>query len=308
MKIFTIALTIYNPKIIELENYFYSFRKINEHYSVDNPFQFLIISDNPELSKEITFFIKDNISDIENTQFIETKENLVRVGAVLKNLDKIEGRFVKMADPDDFLIPDKTINFLNECLMSANENSLIINSYRTTNNLITIDNFQEINQNVFYWWNSFNPNSTYPVSILKKIKWDFKLLIWSDDLLGFMLLNQGAKILKAKEHSFYLNNKNNGVSITKNHHNSMSFYNDSMLFFSKVKEIAKNDKKKIRIFNRISSKPNLWMFKQVWIDLDLNTELSLSKKKELFKEFYNSSLKVGHFQINIWVYVKFKTM
>lgn len=304
-KILTILLTIYDPKEYELENYFYSFNEINERYSkVENPFQFMIVSDNPNLSLEKEELLTTFEKKIDNLKYYPAKENLVRVGAALKWKDEISGKFVKLADPDDFLIPDQTISYVEEHLMKIDEKSLVINSYKTTGEKITIDNFKTLKYKIFYWPNSFNPNSVYSASILKSIKWDFKLLIWSDDLLGFLMLMNGAKISKAKNHAFYINQKHAGVSTTKDTHTSMRFYEDTILFFEKAFKASGNSFKSRFSFKRITSKPNFWLFKQCFNDLELNSSLTKEQKIEHLNNIYNVAKKVWKPNLQIRVFMK----
>ncbi len=293
-KILTIALTIYKPEIEWLRNYFFSFKKINDKYKgKENPFQFLIISDNPELTEDIEKEIINEISNISNLEYVPCSENKLRVGQFVESLDKVEGKFVKLADPDDFLDPEETIRFVNEVLVKAPSNSLIINSYRTTSDDINEFNFNDLNTKKFYKNKSYNPNSTYPTEIFKKCKWNFRMLIWSDDLLGFILLSKGAKVLKAKKYYFYINKRHAGVSVTKTEHQSMMYYNDSITLLEKAIEVSEKENISIKKFNKITSKPSIWFFSRVAEDLNLNSTLSRQDKIDKLNYILKIAKKTG---------------
>ncbi len=286
-KILTITLTIFKPTIEEIKNFFFSVEKINEIYrDKENLVQFMIISDNPELDEEVVNLIEKKVNELnefENIEFIGTNENLGKTWQIFRNLERIKGDFVKMADPDDFLIPNETVDFIEEKLKKLPKNSLIINSYNQVFEKITKENFTNLENKRFFKKASFNPNSTYPLEILKKVIWDFNLLIWSDDLLGYMLLKEGANIVEIPDNYFYINQSHAGVSVTKAKHSNMKFYNDTILYLSKVEEMTKTDFD-LAAFKMITEKPSKWMLEKVANDLSYNESLTAEERFSLLKK------------------------
>lgn len=288
-KILTVTLSLYKPSLDELNNFFYSVREINYLYDSfgENQIEFLIVSDNPSLCVEITNFIESEINKItethQNIKYVPAVENLGKTWQIIKNLDKINGRFIKLADPDDFLIPKDTFEFVSNFLAHQNEGDLIVvNSYNRVFSEIKVENFSKLEKTIFYKENPFNPNSTYSKSVIEKVDWDFNLLVWSDDLMGFIAIKNGAKIIGAPEHKFYINSAHAGVSVTKKQHSNLRFYNDTILYLDKVKEIS-NNQDDLKLFNQVTQKPSAWMLEKVYDDLDLNISLS-DKEKIVMKE------------------------
>lgn len=287
----TIILTIHSPVIRELRNYKHSFETLSKFYKdkkIDNPIQFLILSDNPNLNKDIEQYIEENFLDIENFTYVPCEENLVRLGQIFRNMNLIEGRYIKAVDPDDYLIPEETFEFVENVVKKIeSDNHIIIHPYRRTNSLgLYWETAMEIEHDTFYKNASFNPNSVYPTKILKEIDWDFKLLIWSDDLIGFMLKLKGAEIYEDRLSKFYLNSAHAGVSTTTGPHKNMRFYNDSLFFIKKASELINKDENKYSLFKILTEKPSKWLCKQIYIDLYWNKSINRYKKIKLLKNIY----------------------
>lgn len=305
----TIILTIFTPTLRELNNYLYSFSKINEYYDtreIENPIQFLILGDNPNIPKDIEDFLVENFSKLENLEYKPCKENLVRLGQVFKHLDLVKGRYVKTVDPDDYLIPNKTVDFVENVIKNTEENNrLIIHSYRTVENIdIYWEAIMHCKHKVFFKNQSFNPNSVYPLEIIKKINWDNRTLIWSDDLIGFYLLNEGAKIKSERSSKFYVNLSHNGVSTTDGPHSNMRFYNDSCEFLKLAKKKIGNDINKQLMFSHITGKPSYWFCKQIYEDLYWNTSINRFKKAKLMKQFLKEVESISNLKGH-WRWFKF---
>lgn len=277
----TIALTIFDPLESELDNYFYSFSEIkkltdNEDFEI----QMIILSDNPKLSKEKTDYINKKVSEYSFVEYVPCVKNGLRVKLIFDNINLIRGRYLKTVDPDDFLIPNETVDFVKDVINNINDDKLIIFSYNRVSEEITFKNYRDLNKSFFYKCNSYNPNSAYPMSIMRKVKWNFKLMIWSDDLLGYLLLKEGAEIYEAPDQSFYINRGHAGVSVTKNKHMSNRFFEDSMKFiFISLDNIKNEDDKKL--FKSITNKPARWFMYQILNDIFLN-ELD-SNDEKLYK-------------------------
>lgn len=309
----TIALTIYEPKKIELENYFYSINELFKIYKENNKkprFQFLIISDNPDLPEETENFILKEISSFENTSYVSCKENLVRNLQVYKNLDKLNGKFLKIADPDDYLNPEDTYDLIEENLSKLTGNELIIHSYnRVYTSPINHESINLLKHNIFFKEKSYNPNSIYPIKIFKQINWDFKMMIWSDDLLGFMHYIEKADFIHMPDVVFYVNAAHNGVSKTKTKHTNLRYYNDSLLFLEKTKELILKEgyiEENIKMFKKITGKTSFWFYNQILNDLHFLQKTSRFKKISMMRKLY----KVASFfekENNEFKWIKLKT-
>lgn len=275
--IITFILTIYEPKIYELDNQLETFKFIKKiSYFKSYDIQFLIINDNPNLGKRVeNYLIKESKKGI--FEYFPCKENGARVKAIFDHKKYIKGKFVKAVDPDDLLIPELTINFIDKVLLYSKDNSLIIYSYNTVNEIIKFSTYKSLENKIYFKNRSFNPNTVYPAKILKRIEWNFKLLIWSDDLLGFLMVMNGAKVIEKPKYNFYLNNQHAGVSVTKTFHNNPRFTYDSINFLKIAKSKIKKNKD-FKKFKKISGKPNLWFFERFCDDLLLNKSFDPKEK------------------------------
>lgn len=306
MKEITIVLTIYEPKIRELENFKYSTEAINRFYEekgIENPFQFLMLSDNPNISSETNDYINNNFSKIENFDYLTCEENLVRLGQVFKHIDLIKGRYVKTVDPDDFIVPEEMIRYVEEFIKNIEDGKLIVHDYRRVKGIdIHWNTIMNIEHEVFWKKQSFNPNSTYPTCIMKKIKWEDKLLIWSDDLLGYLLYDAGAELVSAEGYSPYVNLAHGGVSTTEDFHKSMRFYDDTIKFLTKASEIIDCNEENKASFIELTAKPSYWFSKQVLIDLYFNSSLSRLEKIRLANVFFGHMEKITRLKGNYKLY------
>lgn len=279
------CLLFFDPKKFELDNHISTFieiesRIINKDYKI----QYIILSDNPNLDKQTIEYISSRISGTE-ILFIPTNKNGARVKTIIDNLSLVKGKFLKSIDPDDLLIPVQTINFIDNFLIKAKDKSLTIYSYNAVYQKIYFNEIDSINNKVFFRKRSFNPNSVYPTKILRKLNWNFKFLIWSDDLLGFLLVKNGAKVIYKPEYHFYLNQRHAGVSTTKNSHNSMKFTNDSLKFLD-IANIEINSKKDEKNFRNNSGKPNVWFFERYCEDSIFNNKLTNEEKIKYIEKIY----------------------
>ena len=301
MKEITFVLTAYNLSQREINNFNNSINEINRIYKetyglnhIDNPIDFLILSDNPE----IPLFNEENFIKLEknnkNVKYIPCDKNRVRLGQVFKHIENIKSRYVKTIDPDDYLIPDFTVKFIESFLKDFQDNeSIIIHSYNVVRDFDIYHETLEFVGNKIYFKNkSFNPNSIYPLSILKKIKWDWKILIWSDDLIGFLLYLNGAKLASARDYGFYLNLSHGGVSTTEDFHRSMRFINDSILFLEIVLDFIKGDEFKTNMLISLTAKPSFWFIDQIRKDLYLNESIGRIKKLFLINKVLKLSKKI----------------
>lgn len=301
MKEITFVLTAYSLSQREINNFNNSINEINriykEEYGIDhinNPIDFLILSDNPEIPS----FNEENFIDLEknnkNVKYIPCDENRVRLGQVFKHIENIRSRYVKTIDPDDYLIPNSTVKFVENFLKDFKDNeSLIIHSYNAVRDLDIYHETIEFVDNKIYFKNkSFNPNSIYPLSILKKIKWDWKILIWSDDLIGFLLYLNGAKLASARDYAFYINLSHGGVSTTEDFHRNMRFINDSILFLQIALDFVNEDEFKTNMFITLTAKPSFWFINQIRRDLYFNESIGRIKKLFLMNKVLKLSKKI----------------
>lgn len=290
MKKLTLALTVYEPSKEEIDNFIFSAIEI-EKIDSNNLIDFMIISDNPKISSYLCKYIEEKIKPISKIQFMVNDENLVRVGAVKVVQDKIKGDFIKLCDPDDFIIPDQTLKFVEEHLSKLDGDELVIYSYKTTTTKPTIANFEKANYNTFFWTASYNPNSVYSVEQFKKVEWDFKLLIWSDDLLGYLIWKESRKTSYAKAHKFYINNRAAGVSVTKSKHNSDRFYKDTELFLQKsIDNISSEEERES--FLKLTHKPNCWLYNQVAQDLKYHEGKTNLEKIKILSDLKKLGMKI----------------
>lgn len=286
------VLTIFNPTIKEIKSNLNSFEKIlNLTNSKEYNIEFVIINDNPLIDKNILNLIEEYKNNFY-FKFIDCDVNGGRVKPLFDNLDKIEGTFIKTLDPDDLLIPEDTVNFIDDILVLADIDSLIIYSYNVVKEFNNFTNVLQDNNEIYFKANSYNPNSVYPTNILKKIKWKFNLLIWSDDLLGYLLIINGAKILEAPEHHFYVNNSHLGISTTKTPHKNPRYLFDSIKFMIISLENISTSQQREMYFS-ITNKPSIWFFNRICEDIILNKSFSLTEKKYWINFCYELILKFG---------------
>lgn len=296
IKEITFVLTLFEPSIREIDNYLFSFKKINEIYyknKSENPIDFLIISDNPNISKELIDYIDSNIINHENIEFIKSDQNRVRLGQLFYYLDKINSKFVKTVDPDDYLDPQKTVDFVKNTLPLTSENNIIVYNYTRVKNFdIHYELIDYCEKEIFYKKQPFNPNSIYPTKILRQINWDEKILIWSDDLIAFLLVKNGASIFEDRNSNFYINLAHGGVSVTDDYHKNMRFYNDSIRFLERSIEEIGDDKFLKEAFILLTSKPSYWFHRQIFRDLYYNISISRFTKIRLANNIFKYSEKI----------------
>lgn len=289
------VLTIVNPSEREIDNYMHSFEKINDHFKSKAffPAEFIILSDNPELDESLEKRIKKLSKNLNNFYYYPCKENKVRLGQVFNKIDKINGKFIKTCDPDDYLDPDKTIHFIENFLPKTKGDEIIIHSYNRVFGFdIHYETIDFVEHKIFFMNNSYNPNSIYPTSIMRKIDWKKNILIWSDDLLGFLLIKNGAKLLAARNHYFYINLAHGGVSTTKLFHSNDRFYNDSIEFLKCAISEINGDNKLLAHFFALTDKPSIWFAKQISTDLSLNTSLNFFKRFFRMRKILNLCKKI----------------
>lgn len=269
----SICLTIYNPDKIELENYLKSFNKINSEIRtrypgrINNLINFYLISDNPDLEQEEEFNnIKKEFLKVKNLKYFKAEKNLKRINQVIDKADQINGKFVRMCDPDDIILAQETINIAIE-MDNLSEKSFIIHAYKKAKTIQKIiwENLDNINYSKFFKPLSFNPNTIYPNYFLKKLQeenWNFPFLQWSDDALAIKSKYYDLIYVYLPNFAPYLNNPGAGVSISKEDHNNLEYYNASC---SLVSFLGKSTDKLNQII--ITDKPNKFFVRNVYNDL-----------------------------------------
>lgn len=287
----TVAITLYKPTNKQIDNWSNCIDDIFKGIG-ENKIQFIFLSDNPSIEKWVEEKISKIIKKYNSVIYIPTEENVKRVKTVLNNLDIVTSNFLKFADPDDILIPKQLFKDL-ETIKEINLNSIILHSYNTVKKEISYPNINKKRR--FFWHASYNPNTIYPVNILKKINWRNNFLIWSDDLLGVKTKLMGGEITKKRSISFYLNHRHAGVSTVKEQSYSMDLYNDSIKFLDEIIYEKITEKNLIK---KMTGKPNLFFIKQNFLSLEMNKSLNRFEKIDLYRSLI---FKSNIIRENIWL-------
>lgn len=270
-----IAITLYKPDKIELNNYLKSFKEIinliNKKYPkrINNLINFAIISDNPKLEdkKEINEILQE-YKKLKNYQYFATDKILEKADIVIKNISKIKAKFIKICDPDDLILPEKMIEIALE-LDNFTSNCIILHSLKKIkyHYKLIFENIDNLNTWESFTPFSFNTNTIYSVELLNNLKrdhWSFRHSVWSDDAIAIAIAKYDLYYVYLPDFDPYINNPHAGVSTTKKEHNNKEFYNATIDLIKLISKEYKN-------FNNFFStdKPNIFFLKSVRDDLFL---------------------------------------
>lgn len=207
MKI-SVVLTFYKQTFAEFIrwlNYFEELEKFKRDY-----LQILILSDNPNLMKP---FYEE--AELRGVKLIPSKNNLKKAKLIHENIinGNITGDYIKICDPDDYLIPSELINFFDVINKHTEPYINIHATSRYDYNLKTIDgNFYPHLRTFSRLPRPINFNSIYIASDIRDSNLDRTVGLGDDFYLFNTSLWKNRKILYHWNFSPYLWSVANGES------------------------------------------------------------------------------------------------
>lgn len=263
-KIITIIITIYNQQYYEIKNWL----NYKDELSNNKDIQFLFLIDNPNINKNILNLIKKSKAEYKLYDKNYGKFYIVK-DACDKNL--VKGRFIKICDPDDLILPKSLIGF-KEIIsnLNKNQNYLILTRHAIINQgYYTNNNFQN-KYKILRTFNKLpvNCNTVFSTEIIKKFEKKYKNLSKCSDILLSIeaLLQKETLLIIIEKKWFYIYNRNKGISsYNKFSYNKKELKNEyKKLFFDTYKylKILKKLLPKINEMNYITF-PTIYDFKTV---------------------------------------------
>ncbi|BDV03657.1 MAG: hypothetical protein HPPSJP_3780 [Candidatus Hepatoplasma scabrum] len=276
LKTLTFFYSIYNPNIIEL-NY------INKIITY--------IKNKPELNSEIDILIFDDTPNNKFKDFFKNldiktlniKKNIKKNGALYYSLNHIKSKYIKIIDPDDFLVFD-LLEKLIEKLKKSDSDYVIHSFYKLKEKKLRYRNYKNLRY--------YNFNTIYSAEKLRKhqslIKND--ILYCQDQYLG-MIVDLDSKYKKINI-PFYIYNRNSFSSIWN--------------------QVRKNDgykKQNIdKILTDINENINFYYLNQNRLSRSVKPRfISLFFFKERFKNkweiyrYLKQKLKIKRLNVKIWL-------
>lgn len=229
--ILTIALTVYDPKIQEIENWKNDFNSINIK-GVNK----VIYSDNPTLDKGLFKNFKD-------TKLIWTEKNTGKTQSIINISKKIDSKYLKVVDPDDRLGNhniEKLIIKLNKI-----DDAIILHRYDKN---IFSKRWRARKRGVLY--KAFNWFTIYPVNLTSNIEITHVKTYGDDQIIVNNALNNGARIKKVSNY-LYEHKYSNGITKVENNNESISNYLKEVKSFVKEIMIMFPDASEKKILNTI---------------------------------------------------------
>lgn len=197
-KTLTFFYSIYNPSIIEL-NYINKF--------------IIYVKNNPFLEREIDILIFDDTIDNKfkdyfenlNINLLNIKKNVKKNGALYYSLDHIKSKYIKIIDPDDYLVFDILEKLIIKIKELDNYDYLIHPFYKLKNDKLKYKNYRNLSY--------YNFNTIYSVQKIKKHDnlINESILYSQDQYLG-MIIDLDSKHKKINI-PFYIYNRNSYSSI-----------------------------------------------------------------------------------------------
>jgi|ERR1051325_2478681 cellulose synthase/poly-beta-1,6-N-acetylglucosamine synthase-like glycosyltransferase len=196
-KTLTFFYSIYNPTIIELNyiNKLINYIKKNQLLTEEID---IVIFDDTDNNKYKNYFM-DNKVKVLNVQ-----ENVKKNKALFYSIDKINSKYLKIVDPDDFLVFDFLEKVINK-LKLIDADFILHPFFKLKDNKIKYQNFKEVRY--------YNFNTIYSVDKIKKEKnlINIDLLYNQDQYLGMIVdLNSSYQKINIP---FYIYNRNSFSSI-----------------------------------------------------------------------------------------------
>lgn len=198
LKTLTFFYSIYNPSIIEL-NYISKF--------------IMYIKNDPFLTKEIDILIFDDTIDNKfkdyfknlDVEVLNIKKNVKKNGAIYYSLDHIKSKYIKIIDPDDYLVFDILEKLVNKLKELDNCDYIVHPFYKLKDDKLKYRNYKGLRY--------YNFNTIYAVQKIKKHHDLIKenMLYSQDQYLG-MIIDLDSKYKKIKI-PFYIYNRNSYSSI-----------------------------------------------------------------------------------------------
>ncbi|CRX36966.1 / / Glycosyl transferase family 2 / 446783:447655 Forward [Candidatus Hepatoplasma crinochetorum] len=198
LKTLTFFYSIYNPSIIEL-NYISKF--------------IMYIKDNSLLEKEIDVLIFDDTIDNKfkdyfknlNVNVLNVKKNVKKNGAIFYSLNHIKSKYIKIVDPDDYLVFNILEKLVIKLKQLDNYDYIIHPFYKLKNDKLKYRKYKNLRY--------YNFNTIYSVQKIKKHHHLIKenMLYSQDQYLG-MIIDLDSKHKKINI-PFYIYNRNSYTSI-----------------------------------------------------------------------------------------------
>lgn len=284
-KTLTFFYSIYNPTIIELNyiNKLINYIKKNQLLTEEID---IVIFDDTDNNKYKNYFM-DNKVKVLNVQ-----ENVKKNKALFYSIDKINSKYLKIVDPDDFLVFDFLEKVINK-LKLIDADFILHPFFKLKDNKIKYQNFKEVRY--------YNFNTIYSVDKIKKEKnlINIDLLYNQDQYLGMIVdLNSSYQKINIP---FYIYNRNSFSSIWNNLKYNYSYK------YKNIDQIINDTEKNIQFYNLNYKKLSKGVKPRFIRSLFLKQKF---KNRYQIYKYVKSKIKTKRININLWIlfacFLKFK--
>lgn len=284
-KTLTFFYSIYNPTIIELNyiNKLIKYIKKNQYLEKEID---IVIFDDTVNNKYKNYFKNDDI------KFLNIKKNVKKNSALFYSLSQINSKYIKLVDPDDFIVFD-VLEKLIDKLKLIDVDFILHPFFKLKNNKIKYKNYSTIRYHNF--------NTIYSVNKIRREKnlINIDLLYNQDQYLGMIVdLNSTYKKIKIP---FYIYNRDSTSSIWNNIHNNHNYK------YKNIDKIINDIEKNIDFYN-LNYEKLTKKVKPRFIRL-LFLKEKFKNRWQIYK-YVKRKIKAKNIKIKLWIFfacfLKFK--
>lgn len=284
-KTLTFFYSIYNPTIIELNYINKLINYVKKNQFLEQEIDIVIFDDTIDHKYE-NYFVNNQI------KILNIKKNVKKNKALFYSIDKINSKYLKIVDPDDFIVFDfleKTINKLK----LINADFILHPFFKLQKNKLKYKNFRETRY--------YNFNTIYSVDKIKKEKKliDIDLLYNQDQYLG-MVVDLDSKYKKINI-PFYIYNRDSYSSIWNNLKYNYNYK------YKNINQIINDTEKNIDFYNLNYKKLSKDVKPRFIRSLFLKQKF---KNRYQIYKYVRSKIKAKRINIKLWIlfacFLKFK--